>query len=900
MTSVEGQASARRPAETTPAPRADRVRASQARKPGRSLLRRLRGREPWLLLAAVVGALIGGGLGWLSGRSLFRATAVIQVHNPLAKPAPGIAELVTEHLAAQRDLLASVRSQLHPTDPVYDQRLMDVEPAEGVREALEVSLLAAEPDTARAALQKLLDVYAAQHTRFREGVEAELSALQARRDALEARLADLDRRVTEEARAFGPVPLDQVAAARMATLRETQDLLAQTDVALAAAVDDAGSDDPRAALEQLARADETLRSLLQTADAAAERLASLRRTMGPNAPAVREAADAEQQARTRIDDHLRASRAQRVAAQGMGVAASADGEAPVLLATRDELQARRAALVSLRDTVSAELQDVQRRAAATRTLTEEAETVRAELTELQPQLDRLALERQVAAAVHVGRPAAAPQPYVDSRPSRAILGASLGILAGLALTPLVLLADNRVRRAEAAQLDDPNAPLFGAVPALDESGLSGEAGDAAALSIHEIRALMQIRAETHGARAFAITSPTRGAGKTSLTVGLASSLALSGTRTLLVDCDLAQRHAPATPVAAKKPGDPAPAASPGSTNATRPVEQKQNLDQVMLQMGYLDDTDPEVFLLSHDQSVGMTGLLEGQPLTHCVIETSVPGLSILPALSASSQHIARMSTAFVRRLIDDARQDYDMIIFDTGPVPGSVEALVVTSEADAVILVVSRGEFRDRFEKAVAYLRVVGAPLIGTVFNRARNDDLTVEAPIDAGRKRPAAPLRPAQRIAGSGLLAAAVHVQSHQEIHPANRPKTRAETEQRRRAPGVTEPETPQIAEPAAPAAPAPTPRRRAGEPRNGEPQITLADVGDFTQILQESKPRRASAQRPAPAADAATTPAAPPKKPEGDLEQALDELVSNARTPAPVPRRTPAAARGAEPDAS
>ena len=83
--------------------------------------------------------------------------------------------------------------------------------------------------------------------------------------------------------------------------------------------------------------------------------------------------------------------------------------------------------------------------------------------------------------------------------------------------------------------------------------------------------------------------------------------------------------------------------------------------------------------------------------------------------------------------------------------------------------------------------QTVGAPLIGTVFNRAGNDDLTVEAPINAGRKRPAAPLgRPAQRVAGSGLLAAAVHVQSHQEIHPANRPRTRAETEQRRRRPGV------------------------------------------------------------------------------------------------------------------
>src|SRR5690606_4912111 len=130
---------------------------------------------------------------------------------------------------------------------------------------------------------------------------------------------------------------------------------------------------------------------------------------------------------------------------------------------------------------------------------------------------------------------------------------------------------------------------------------------------------------------------------------------------------------------------------------------------------------------SHDASIGITGMLDGAPLAHCVIDTSVPNLSVLPALSATQQHIGRMSSQFIRRLIDEAGSMFDIIVFDTGPIPGSVEALFVTSEADATILVTSRGEKQDRFERTVAYLKVVGAKLAGTVFNRAVREDLRIQ-----------------------------------------------------------------------------------------------------------------------------------------------------------------------------
>src|SRR5690606_25008295 len=136
-----------------------------------------------------------------------------------------------------------------------------------------------------------------------------------------------------------------------------------------------------------------------------------------------------------------------------------------------------------------------------------------------------------------------PAPIRDTRPRHAAIGAAAGLLLGLLGAPLALLPDNRMRRTESADLFDPAAPLYGSVPQLSPDDPLGEGADLTALAIHEIRGLMQIRARQDGAKAFAITSPSRGSGKTSLTVGLASSLALSGTRTLLVDCDLAGRVA---------------------------------------------------------------------------------------------------------------------------------------------------------------------------------------------------------------------------------------------------------------------------------------------------------------------------------------------------------------------
>jgi Mrp family chromosome partitioning ATPase len=82
----------------------------------------------------------------------------------------------------------------------------------------------------------------------------------------------------------------------------------------------------------------------------------------------------------------------------------------------------------------------------------------------------------------------------------------------------------------------------------------------------------------------------------------------------------------------------------------------------------------------------------------------------------------------LRSVIKQARELYDTVLIDTGPVPGSLEASAVAAAADAVVLVVSRGEQRPLAEKSIRHLHDIGASVAGLVFNRAEQRDMDLTA----------------------------------------------------------------------------------------------------------------------------------------------------------------------------
>jgi Mrp family chromosome partitioning ATPase len=83
-----------------------------------------------------------------------------------------------------------------------------------------------------------------------------------------------------------------------------------------------------------------------------------------------------------------------------------------------------------------------------------------------------------------------------------------------------------------------------------------------------------------------------------------------------------------------------------------------------------------------------------------------------------------ISGAALQRFIDRARQRFDIILLDSGPVPGSIEASIASAHADAVVLVVARGDTRPYVDRSIAYLRELPVSFAGLVFNRARKTEI--------------------------------------------------------------------------------------------------------------------------------------------------------------------------------
>jgi capsular exopolysaccharide synthesis family protein len=190
--------------------------------------------------------------------------------------------------------------------------------------------------------------------------------------------------------------------------------------------------------------------------------------------------------------------------------------------------------------------------------------------------------------------------------------------------------------------------------------------------VHQIRTMLQLSrgVDTH---VYAVTSAAPAEGKTSLTLALGLSFAASGSHTLLIDTDLV-----------------------GAGLTAR-----------------LDMTGPD----------GILEAMANRTIMDYVRTTDIADLSVLPVGQAQAHHAGQFSPAGLRRMLAEAKKQYEVVLIDTGPILGSIEATPVAAAADAVILCVSRGQQRPLVEKALHHLQQIGARFAGVVFNRAQSRD---------------------------------------------------------------------------------------------------------------------------------------------------------------------------------
>jgi capsular exopolysaccharide synthesis family protein len=81
---------------------------------------------------------------------------------------------------------------------------------------------------------------------------------------------------------------------------------------------------------------------------------------------------------------------------------------------------------------------------------------------------------------------------------------------------------------------------------------------------------------------------------------------------------------------------------------------------------------------------------------------------------------ARMST-----LVDQLEKEWDMILFDSPPIVAVTDASMISSEIDAIVMVVKAGQTdRSAVDRALDTIKNVKAPLIGVVLNGANPETL--------------------------------------------------------------------------------------------------------------------------------------------------------------------------------
>lgn len=188
----------------------------------------------------------------------------------------------------------------------------------------------------------------------------------------------------------------------------------------------------------------------------------------------------------------------------------------------------------------------------------------------------------------------------------------------------------------------------------------------------QIRTRLQYAHALDTTRSLLITSPSAEDGKTTVACNLAASLALNGRRILLVDA-----------------------------NFRRP--QLHSMFNVPNENGFgevLTDLDK---------------------LPEAVRETDVPNLSVLVAGARPTNPTELLESQFFIDFIERVLEEYDHVIFDSGPMLMVSESVAMAPRVDGVVTVVrARGNSRGLLQRLRDEIRRVKAEHIGVVLNAVR------------------------------------------------------------------------------------------------------------------------------------------------------------------------------------
>lgn len=287
--------------------------------------------------------------------------------------------------------------------------------------------------------------------------------------------------------------------------------------------------------------------------------------------------------------------------------------------------------------------------------------------------------------VQVLEPARVPKaPFKPDLKRDLAIGLMLGLLLGISLAIGLELLDNTLKTQEDVErtLD---VPFLGLLPVIEGTGKEGSPTtenlqqrdlyvlrnpkSSPAECARFIRTNLMFMGTDRPLQTLVVTSPSPQEGKTTTAVSLAGTMAQAGSRTLLVDTDM-----------------------------RRPRLHR-------------------IFGFSND--VGLSSVIVGDAKLDAVIRPSeLENLDVLVCGPTPPNPSELLHTRGFADIVEQLRDRYDRILFDTPPVGAVTDPVIIGAQVDGVLLVLKcQKTSRDSAKQMLRALQDANAHVVGAIFN---------------------------------------------------------------------------------------------------------------------------------------------------------------------------------------
>ena len=257
------------------------------------------------------------------------------------------------------------------------------------------------------------------------------------------------------------------------------------------------------------------------------------------------------------------------------------------------------------------------------------------------------------------------------RPKKAFniaLGIIIGLVVGVGLAFFIEYLDTSVKTIDDVERTL-QTPVLGVIP--QNVGYLFEEGSESphAEAYRVLRTNLLFSRKDDKLNSVAVVSAGAGEGKSTTVMNLATTFAQSGQRVVVVDSDL-----------------------------RRPTLHK---------------------MLGVTNNLGLTNyLLKQNTLEEVIQTTNVPTLDFLASGKLPSSSMGILSSGPMKELINDLKQRYDFVFFDSPPIMGVSDASILASEVDVTLQVIQYRRYPQPMNiRAKQLIEKVGGNLVGIVLN---------------------------------------------------------------------------------------------------------------------------------------------------------------------------------------